>query len=85
MHKPDPIETILARLMPPALSETSQHEIESMLDELAGETAPARRAKSAGMAWIRRIFTGGIAAAQEIIPVHIEGAAESADVNVRLP
>ena len=63
MHKPDPIETILARLMPPALSETSQHEIESMLDELAGETAPARRAKSAGMAWIRRIFTGGIAAA----------------------
>ena len=60
MHKPDPIEIILARLMPSALSETGQHEIESMLDALAGASAPAR---PAGMAWIRRMLTAGIAAA----------------------
>ncbi|MDP3851455.1 MAG: hypothetical protein Q8Q59_13180 [Luteolibacter sp.] len=36
MHMPDPVETILARLMPPALSVSGQREIEAMLDELAG-------------------------------------------------
>lgn len=33
--KPDPIEVILARLMPPALSESGQASIETLLDELA--------------------------------------------------
>jgi hypothetical protein len=37
MQAPDPIETVLARLMPPALSESGQRAIESMLDELAAE------------------------------------------------
>jgi hypothetical protein len=62
MHKPDPIESILARLMPPALSEDGQYEIESMLDTLAGIPAALPPAKSSGMAWMRRIITGGIAA-----------------------
>jgi hypothetical protein len=63
MHKPDPVETILARLMPPALSEAGQHEIESMLDALASGSAATTRANPAGAAWIRRMITGGIAAA----------------------
>ena len=33
MHKPEEIEAILGRLMPPALSEGAQSEIEEMLDE----------------------------------------------------
>jgi hypothetical protein len=54
MHDTNSVETILARLMPPALSVAGQHDIEAMLDELAGpETArPSRR-------WI---IGGGIAA-----------------------
>jgi hypothetical protein len=40
MQAPDPIETVLARLMPPALSESGQQAIEAMLDELAA-AAPA--------------------------------------------
>ncbi len=41
MQAPDPIETILARLMPPALSQDCQSEIEAALDELASfEKAP---------------------------------------------
>ena len=63
MHKPDPVETILARLMPPALSDASQREIESMLDTLAGAPAESLPAKRTGIAWFRRIVTGGIAAA----------------------
>jgi hypothetical protein len=63
MHKPDPIETVLARLMPPALSETGQHKIESMLDALAGNPAQAVPAKPSRLAWNRRILAGGIAAA----------------------
>lgn len=39
MQAPDPIETILARLMPPALSQEGQFEIEAMIDELAGPEA----------------------------------------------
>lgn len=38
MQAPDSIETILARLMPPALSGTAQADMEAMLDELAAET-----------------------------------------------
>lgn len=60
MHKPDPVETILARLMPVAMSDEGQRGIEAMLDELAGtpaEVVPIRKP------WYRRPFTGGIAAA----------------------
>ena len=61
MHKPDPIETILARLMPPGLSDGGQHDIEAMLDELAGEEISA--APAAPKPWFRRAATAGIAAA----------------------
>lgn len=37
MQAPDPVEAILARLMPPGLSGSGQAAIESMLDELASE------------------------------------------------
>lgn len=39
MHDAKSIETILSRLMPPALSEEGQRDIEAMLDELAGPVA----------------------------------------------
>ena len=63
MHKLDPVETILARLMPPALSDAGQREIESMLDDLADASAEAPPTKRTGIVWLRRIVTGGIAAA----------------------
>ena len=63
MHKLDPVETILARLMPPALSGAGQREIESMLDALAAEAAEAPPTKRTGPNWLRRAVTGGIAAA----------------------
>jgi hypothetical protein len=60
VHKPDPVETILARLMPAALSDEGQLAMEAMLDELAGgaavEVIPMKP-------WFRRPFAGGIAAA----------------------
>ena len=43
MHDTKTVETILSRLMPPALSADGQHEIESMLDELAGVPAVDKR------------------------------------------
>ena len=48
MQTPDPVETILARLMPPALSEAGPAEIEAMLDELAGPAAENVVAISSG-------------------------------------
>lgn len=60
MHDSHSVETILARLMPSALSESGQREIEAMIDELAAnspESAPS------GHPWFRRITVGGIAAA----------------------
>lgn len=58
MQAPDPIETILARLMPPALSEECQFEIETRIEELAGAE------KVAGISWLTRcVIGGGIAAA----------------------
>jgi hypothetical protein len=64
MHKPDPVETILARLMPPALSEQGQRNIAAMLDELAGMPGDAAPAKPASMVVrFRRPFIGGLAAA----------------------
>lgn len=61
MHDNQSIETILSRLMPPALSEHGQRDIEAMLDELAGSPvseAPASQPRS--RLWQR---IGGIAAA----------------------
>jgi len=63
MHTPDPVETILARLMPPALSDAGQREIEAMLEALAGVSAASLPAKRTAIPWLRRIVTGGIAAA----------------------
>lgn len=37
----DPIEATLARLMPPALSQNFQHELEEMIDGLAGQEPQA--------------------------------------------
>ena len=61
MHDPQSVETILARLMPPAISEAGQSQIECMLDELAAETPRASAKPAPG--WGRRALLGGIAAA----------------------
>lgn len=63
MHKPDPIETILARLMPPGLSDEGLRDMEDMLDELAGQTPSAEVPAPAAKPWPRRMMVGGIAAA----------------------
>jgi hypothetical protein len=63
MQAPDPIETILARLMPPALSQAGQSGIESMLDELAGPEAEKMVPVSSGKRKILAVVGGGIAAA----------------------
>lgn len=63
MHKPDPVETILARLMPPGLSDEGQCEIEAMLDELAGPAVEIAATKPGAIFWSRRLAVGGIAAA----------------------
>jgi hypothetical protein len=60
MHDRDSVETILARLMPPALSVPAQHDIEAMLDELAG---PASVSQPPARSWRRWIIGGGLAAA----------------------
>lgn len=61
MQTPDPIETVLARLMPPALSQNCQDDLESMIDELAGpaELPRVSAIRHAG----RWVLGGGIAAA----------------------
>jgi hypothetical protein len=63
MHKPDPVETILARLMPPGLSEQGQRDIEAMLDGLAGPVLKLPAAKPSPRHWLRWTVVGGIAAA----------------------
>lgn len=63
MHKPDSVETILARLMPPGLSDAGQRDIEAMLDELAGPAVEISAAKPVPNHWLRRMIVGGIAAA----------------------
>lgn len=63
MQAPDPIETILARLMPPALSEGAQADIDEMIDELAGAT-PENIVPHPTSNWLlRSLIGGGIAAA----------------------
>ena len=61
MHDPQSIETILSRLMPPALSENGQRDIETMLDELAGPVVLETPAEQPRPRWWLRI--GGMAAA----------------------
>jgi hypothetical protein len=64
MHKPDPIEEILARLMPTAMSEDGQLGIESLIDELAAESpCKASGEGSRSFSHPRRWLAGGIAAA----------------------
>jgi hypothetical protein len=63
MPKPDPIETILARLMPPALSATSQHRIESMLDSLAQSSTQASTSRPHHRFSLHPMLSAGIAAA----------------------
>lgn len=63
MHKLDPVETILARLMPSAMSQEGQEEISAMLDELAGVSAETVSVAPTGPRWLRRVIAGGIAAA----------------------
>ncbi len=60
MHDIDSVETILARLMPPALSVTGQRGIEAMLDELAGPVATPQPSAHTFRRWI---IGGGLAAA----------------------
>ncbi len=54
MQTPDSIEAALARLMPPALSESGQRSIEALLDELAGVTpaVTGRRSFKLRPAWL---------------------------------
>ncbi len=63
MQTPDSVETILARLMPPGLSESSQREIDAMLDELAADSAPVQATLPASPSSRRGWWIGGIAAA----------------------
>ena len=76
VHKPDPIEDILARLMPPALSEEGQRGIEAMIDELAGESVPTPQIPALAelpvlgvvqSSWPRRMAAAGIAAAVAVL------------------
>ncbi|MES2661600.1 MAG: hypothetical protein V4689_23480 [Verrucomicrobiota bacterium] len=63
MQAPDPVETILARLMPQALSQDCQYELEAMIDDLAGPDAD-NVVEISPVNWTARwIIGGGIAAA----------------------
>ena len=62
MQAPDPVETILARLMPPALGQDFQTEVETMIDELAGPETAAATGISSGKWLVRSMMGGGIAA-----------------------
>ena len=63
MQAPDPIETILARLMPPALSQQGQCQIDTMIDHLAGSEAENVVKTSSGKWLTRSLIGAGIAAA----------------------
>jgi hypothetical protein len=62
MQAPDPIETILSRLMPPALSQDGQFEIDAMIDELAAPEQKVVAQSSSGRWMVRAVAGGGIAA-----------------------
>ncbi len=61
MQAPDPIETVLARLMPSALSQNCQDGLDAMISDLAGpDTTPPR---ISALRWTARwVLGGGIAA-----------------------
>jgi hypothetical protein len=63
MQAPDPIETILARLMPPALSEEFQDGLNDTIDKLAGPSPENVVEMSSGKWLVRSLIGGGIAAA----------------------
>lgn len=63
MQAPDPVEAILARLMPPALSQDGQLEIEAMIDDLAGPEVQNLVPISSGKWLLSTLVGGGIAAA----------------------
>lgn len=59
----DEVESALARLMPPALSQDCQCELEALIDDLAG-AEPANVVQISKVGWAARIaLGGGIAAA----------------------
>ncbi len=61
MQAPDPIEIIMARLMPPALSQDGQTQMDAMIDDLAG---PENIIEISSKGWlVRCMIGGGIAAA----------------------
>lgn len=61
MHDAQSVEKILSRLMPPALSEAGQREIEAMLEDLAGPAvARSSAVQPRPLMWP---LVGGIAAA----------------------
>lgn len=67
MQTPDSIQAALSRLMPPALSESGQHSIEAMLDELAAAgpaSAAVRPIRPRGFRWL---IPTGIAAALAVM------------------
>ncbi len=61
MQAPDPIEVVMARLMPPAMSQESQMNLEALIDDLAGPEVS--RGVSAARWTGRWLLGGGIAAA----------------------
>lgn len=63
MQTLDPIESALARLMPPALSREGQQDIEAMLDDLAGKEVSNVTEISNGRWFTKWAAGGGIAAA----------------------
>lgn len=65
----DPIEAALARLMPPALSQNCQHELEEMIDGLAGQEPQAFLAAAPRPThWI--IGSGIAATAAGLLAIH---------------
>jgi len=65
MPAPDPIESILARLMPPAISQAAQDEMDTMINELVGPAVltGATITPHPTSHWlIRSLIGGGIAA-----------------------
>ncbi len=63
MQAPDPIESIMARLMPPGLSQEGQYSMEGLIDELAGPGDEKVVPISRGNWGLRVAIGGGIAAA----------------------
>jgi hypothetical protein len=63
MQAPDPIETILARLMPPAISQAAQEDMDTMIEDLAGPVVENISPHPSSNWFVRSLIGGGIAAA----------------------